>query len=82
MGWRWPMHRKITFSTQQRDGKISIWVQMDGHPPLNVWDLEPDEATKHVLKAIESAWERGWRMAKNSMNDAMQRNIMWGKKED
>ena len=47
------------FYTRPRDGKISLWVEMDGHVAHNIWDLPEKIATTEVLNAIASAFARG-----------------------
>lgn len=53
---------KPIFSKRMRDGKLSLWV--NGY---NIWDLPPKQATDDVLKAIQSAFDRGSQLTRNAI---------------
>lgn len=46
--------------TTERDGKVAIWIKMPGGESFNVWDLDKKVVTQQVMKAIASAFERGY----------------------
>jgi hypothetical protein len=55
------MSSKAKFFTTLRNKKISLWVELEGaeQGPWNIWDLTPKECTAEVMKAVQSAFERG-----------------------
>jgi hypothetical protein len=74
--------RKSEFFTKPRDGKVSLWVRVDDSN-YNIWDLSVKEATPDVLKAIRSAFERGYSAASADVTRAVRegRNLIgfeWG----
>ena len=55
---------KLKFTITKRDGKNSLWVNN-----LNIWDLNEEECTYDVMKALVSAVERGVKLERESRRD-------------
>jgi hypothetical protein len=63
------MIRLVKIYTEERNDKIAVWAQMDDETPYNIWDLPKQHATEDVIKAIESAFERGCLFTRQSIED-------------
>ena len=61
--------------TTIRDGKVAIWVREKGNTDereaMNIWDLPKGTVSDEMLKAIGSAFERGFLFCKNAMNQSV-----------
>ncbi len=76
---------KAEFFTSHRDEKIALWVRVNDIN-YNIWDLTVEEATPAVLKAIRSAYERGYMttsvdVAKTVRLGRQSIGVEWGIKE-
>ena len=65
---------KITLA--ERYDKISVWVTYPDGKDINIWDLEEKEATKNVLNAIASAFERGMKASFATIDEVVKKG-MW-----
>ncbi len=61
---------KITL--KERDGYISIWVNMPNGEIYNIWDLERKDINKKVMKCIASSFTRGFEAVIMLINELTQ----------
>jgi hypothetical protein len=54
--------KNVNFYTEPRNGKISLWVEIDAQR-WNITDLPKEQAAPSVLRAIAYAFERGYKAA-------------------
>ena len=56
---------ELKFEQMPRNGAVSLWVN-----DLNIWDLDKKDLTPDVMKAIQSAVERGMQIMRHSIREA------------
>lgn len=61
------MIHKIEFSQKERNGKMSLWVSMDGDTPYHISDIPKSmTSNENVQFAIRHAFELGWMMCRDA----------------